>query len=314
MIILIVDDDLLSLKVLDFSLSKLGHSVINVSDAKEALTYLHSNNSISLLITDWIMPGIDGIELCKRARKMKREKYLPIILLTSLKEKKDLIEGLNAGADAFLSKPLNMAELKAHIQVIERILHLEEQLATQIIEVKDAHKKLKDALNKIEEIANTDELTAISNRRNIMDCLDKELERALRYGTKLSILIIDIDHFKRVNDNYGHLCGDIVLKKFALIIQDTIRNCDHFGRYGGEEFIGIFPETPIEEPIHMAERIREKISNTQFIINNESKLKITISIGVAVYSGSKENSYTILSRADKALYRAKESGRNRVCI
>ncbi len=312
--ILVVDDDRVSLRMISGNLTNRGHEVVMAGDGLEALKVLEKEKDISMIITDWIMPKMDGLVLCRKARELHRSKYLPILLFTSRSEKEDLIEGLNAGADAFLNKPLNFAELQAHLRVIERILDLEKRLAGQLLDLGEAMNRLKEAHAKIEEIARTDELTQLPNRRNIMERLEYEIGRAERYNSKLSVYILDIDHFKKVNDEHGHLTGDSILKEFGKILCKSMRRCDLIGRYGGEEFLGLLPEVGIEGAKQWGDRTRKIVEEMVFPALDGDSVHITISIGIARYLHHKDNSTSILTRADNALYQAKKSGRNCVCL
>lgn len=313
--ILIVDDDAFSRKLLERSLKSSGHEVCAADSGENGLAALENDPNVTLLITDWIMPGMDGIELCRRARQLSRSHYLPVLLLTSRSDKEDLIQALNAGADAFLSKPLNLAELEAHLRVAGRILNLEEQLAAELANLQAAHLKLAEAHERIQQIAHTDELTQIPNRRSVMGVLEKEVERARRYSHSLSVAIFDIDHFKRVNDTHGHLAGDEVLREFARRIAGAVRSTDSIGRYGGEEFIAVLTETALPNAIVFAERVRAVVESTPFRVGQEEaqvNLKLTVSGGVSEYVPG-ETLELLVGRADDGLYRAKSEGRNRVC-
>ncbi len=303
--ILVVDDDRLSLRIMEKNLANKGYAVVTAENGVTAFEQLEGDKDISLVITDWNMPLMDGVELCRKARVLKRSRYLPLILLTARGEKQDLIEGLNAGADAFISKPMDFSELQAHLKVSERIIDLEAKLADQFQKLKEAH-------DRIEEIAHKDELTNLANRRFIMELLDKEISRCIRYGNPLSAFILDIDHFKRVNDEHGHLSGDKVLRQIGSILSTTVRDTDRVGRYGGEEFLGFLPETDIQGAVIQAERLRCQVAECPFIVEEGKILQLTVSIGVAQYDISNDTIETFLSRADEALYQAKQSGRNKV--
>ncbi len=303
--ILVVDDDRLSLRIMEKNLANKGYAVVTAENGVTAFERLEGDKDISLVITDWNMPLMDGVELCRKARVLKRNRYLPLILLTARGEKQDLIEGLNAGADAFISKPMDFSELQAHLKVSERIIDLEAKLADQLQKLKEAH-------DRIEEIAHKDELTNLANRRFIMELLDKEISRCKRYGNPLSAFILDIDHFKRVNDEHGHLSGDKVLRLIGSILSTTVRDTDRVGRFGGEEFLGFLPETDIQGAVIQAERLRCQVAECPFIVEEEKILQLTVSIGVAQYDISNDTIETFLSRADEALYQAKQSGRNKV--
>lgn len=303
--ILVVDDDRLSLRIMEKNLANKGYAVVTAENGVTAFERLEGDKDISLVITDWNMPLMDGVELCRKARVLKRSRYLPLILLTARGEKQDLIEGLNAGADAFISKPMDFSELQAHLKVSERIIDLEAKLADQFQKLKEAH-------DRIEEIAHKDELTNLANRRFIMELLDIEISRCKRYGNPLSAFILDIDHFKRVNDEHGHLSGDKVLRQIGSILSTTVRDTDRVGRYGGEEFLGFLPETDIQGAVIQAERLRYQVAECPFIVEEGKILQLTVSIGVAQYDISNDTIETFLSRADEALYQAKQSGRNKV--
>lgn len=312
--ILVVDDDRLSRRILEMDLKKKGHDVISAENGEIALNLLKSDMEISLVITDWNMPVMDGLELCRKSRELIRKRYLPMILLTSRGEKEDLIAGLNAGADAFLSKPLNSPELQAHLKVVGRNLDLEKKLSDQIEEIKLAHIELQKANVKIEDIARHDGLTGLFNRRYVMERLEAEMIRSRLQGTPLGVIIIDIDHFKKVNDQFGHLMGDKVLRETSQVMQSNARPDDILGRYGGEEFLGVFPNTVMEGLLVIADRIRLSVQNNPIQLDTEESLNIKVSIGMACFKADRDTSTTLLSRADEALYEAKKNGRNQVCF
>ena len=311
--ILVVDDDRLSRRIIERFLESLGYLVVTAENGEAALIILQQEIDISVVITDWMMPVMDGLELCRRARDFKWKRYLNIILLTSRGEKEDLIEGLNAGADAFVSKPLNFAELQAHLMVAERTLDLEQKLSMQLDELILAHHQLQEAHAKIEEIAHMDELTGLFNRRHIMQCLSDEFARAKRYSSPVSIFIMDLDHFKIVNDSHGHPAGDAVLREAGRILREAIRETDIIGRYGGEEFLGILPETETKGAVILAERICQGFQSFPFPVSNSEHIQVTVSLGVSSFQPEQHDSDALLFEADQALYDAKKAGRNRVC-
>lgn len=305
--ILIVDDERTSLMVLQRHLEKWDNEVVTASSGAEALELLRSDADIDLLITDWIMPEMDGLEVCHRARQMNRDGFLPIMMLTALSDTQDLIQALNAGADAFLSKPVNSMELKAEIRVMKRVLDLERRLEAQIQELQEARAK-------IEAMAETDELTGLPNRRCLIRRLDDEIKRAERYGQPLSILILDIDHFKSVNDSHGHQAGDAVLVEAANLLSSMSRETDFIGRYGGEEFLAVLGQTGLEGSRLMAERIREAMADHTFNLGNGKTISKTFSVGAATWHHGEDTDDRIIARADAALYEAKEGGRNRIVL
>jgi two-component system chemotaxis response regulator CheY len=305
--ILIVDDDRTSLLVLKRQLEKWDNEVISAVSAAEGLRLLEDDQQINLLITDWVMPEMTGLELCREARKLERPRFLPIMMLTALTDTQDLVQALNAGADAFLSKPINPMQLKAEIRVTERVLDLEVRLEAQIRQLEEAHVKIK-------AMAETDELTQLPNRRTVLQRLDEEISRAERYGHPLSIVLLDIDHFKDVNDTYGHPAGDTVLRQTAKKLSGAIRDTDLLGRYGGEEFLAVLAQTDLPGARKLAERIRTEIESHVFDLGNGTNLRKTVSLGASTWNHGSDSADELIARADAALYLAKEGGRNRVVM
>ncbi len=299
--ILVVDDDPVSRTLLEKILKKEGFDVITAQDGKEALE-LFQKHYIPIIITDWVMPKMDGIELCKAIRNMESPGYVYLIMVTSNRsDKDDIVKALESGADDYVSKPFYMPELLARIKTGLRILELE--------------RSLKEANEKIKRLSITDPLTGCYNRSYLNEHLPREIKRTIRYEYPLSISMADIDHFKKVNDTYGHQAGDEVLKAFSNIIKSLTRNgVDWIARYGGEEFIIVFPETEIEGVKAAVERIREKIESTpiktrRYIIN------ITSSFGIACFDPKRRKDISpdkFINEADKMLYEAKKEGRNRI--
>lgn len=304
--ILIVDADRLSRVALERHLRGWNHEVVCAEDGGAALSLLESDPSFGLLIADWVKPTIDGLELCRRARQLKRQRYLPILLLTSRSGKADRVDGLNVGADAFLTKPLSIPELQAVINVMERMLVLEGKLAQQL-------RTLEEAYARIEELVHTDDLTRLPNRRSILEHLDRETSRATRYGTAVSVVIFDIDHLKAVNDTHGLPVGDVVLRKVAELLVASIRGSDIVGRFGSEQFLAIFPGIGRDEAMETAGRLLAEIEVVDIPIGPQSALRVTLSAGVAEFDRNADDSRSLLTRADRALFQAKESGRNRAC-
>lgn len=287
--------------LLEKTLIKAGYEVVSVKDGREALTSF-GKRFFPILITDWIMPGMDGLQLCRTIRKKVFAGYVFIFLLTARDSKDDLIAGLEAGADDYLTKPFNRGELFARLKTATRILELE--------------KSLREANEEIRILSITDALTGCYNRAHMDERLPKELKRAIRYGRPMSLILIDVDHFKAVNDTYGHLAGDQVLKRLVGTINESIRSdVDWVARYGGEEFIVVFPETDFEKAKLLGERLRRKVSQ-RMIQFKEKKIRITASFGITGFASSRslrDISYeAIISLADKSLYQAKEEGRNRL--
>lgn len=292
--ILIAEDEPISRRLLEANLIDWGYEVTAVSDGIEALDIIQQPESPSLIITDWMMPRMDGLSLCRKIRSIKKSQYKYIVILTAKGEKKDIIAGLEAGADDFLSKPFNRDELRYRTRIGERIINLE---------------------RRIMELANTDPLTGLPNRRAFMERMEEELARAQREKHPLSIVLADIDHFKNVNDTYGHQIGDLVLQRFVGQLKTTSRPYDFPGRYGGEEFLFCFPGVDELLAASVAERMREKIEDMEIMLKDDAgSIRITASFGTASYTlESEENVDSLIKKADDALYLAKKKGRNCVC-
>lgn len=292
--ILVVEDELFSQTILKDALERFGYSVVLAGNGSEALEMCQLEH-FPVIITDWVMPVMDGLEFCKAMRAMPSEHYSFILLLTSLDKKDELIAGLGAGADEYLVKPVHEVELAARLQAARRILDLEASL---------------------KQLALHDQLTGAFNRGYLDRQLSREIQRSWRYGHPLSIIICDIDHFKLVNDRYGHQAGDQVLREFVARINGSIRfENDWVARYGGEEFVIVLPETPPAGCLIVAERIRNIIAGTPVMVQGGA-VTVTVSFGaITIENTSRIEEMTmdvILGKADECLYRAKENGRNRV--
>jgi len=300
--ILIAEDNPVSRKLLEKSLIKAGHEVQCVEDGHKALE-LFKEKFCPIVLTDWMMPGMDGLELCSAIRENQSDGYVFIILLTAKDSKDDIVIGLEAGADDYLTKPINHAELIARLNTGIRILELE--------------RSLKAANEEIKILSITDPLTRCYNRRYLNDHLPHEIKRAIRYGHSLGLILCDIDHFKAVNDTYGHLAGDQVLKEFVQFINESIRvPADWVSRYGGEEFFIVTPETDPKAALRVAERLCNGISQRVIKLSDKEEIRITASFGVTGFNPKASNERispeTMMNRADELLYQAKEEGRNRV--
>ena len=296
--ILIAEDDPVSRRLLEATLRRWGNEPVVCRDGGEAWKVLQNEDAPKLLILDWMMPHLDGLELCRRVRKQSEEEYVYIILLTAKVEKEDIIEGLEAGADDYITKPFNMQELKVRLRAARRILELQEALI-------DAREKMRDR-------ATHDPLTGLWNRDAITEILNTEYQRARRESHYMAVAMADIDHFKQVNDTFGHLAGDAVLREVARRITSSLRPYDAVARYGGEEFLFVLPGCDMERGKKMAERIRGRIS-AEPMDTPDGLISITVSFGVADTSfGTDGEPEQVLRAADAALYKAKEAGRDRV--
>jgi len=296
--ILIAEDDPIFRKLLQSRLQNWGYRVVAVKDGIEAWDILQQSTPPDLLILDWMMPGIDGIELCRRIRESNRESYQYILLVTGKDGKQDVVKGLEAGADDYLTKPFDVAELRARVSTGNRILSLQRQLI--------------QAREDLRFQATHDSLTGLRSRGATLDLLASELQRGFRSHTSTGILMIDLDHFKSINDSHGHLIGDSVLKEAAYRISHSLRSYDFVGRYGGEEFLAVLSNCTLEELGIAAERIRNAVAETA-VVTKALSIKVTVSIGGVVTSDCTPD-IELLSAADVALYEAKRTGRNRVVI
>jgi len=300
--ILLAEDDPVTRMLMTRFLEKAGYEVDAVANGSEALDKMASRY-YPMLVTDWEMPEMDGVALCKVVRNMQLDGYVYVLLLTARDSKEHIIAGLEAGADDYLIKPVHEAELIARLNAGRRILNLEHSL------------RVANERNRILSI--TDALTGAYNRRYLMEQLPRELERCRRYAYPLSVLMCDVDYFKKVNDARGHAAGDDVLQQFVARAQRTMRtNSDWVSRYGGEEFIIVLPETPHAGAMHVAEKIRCLISSTPFATRG-GDASVTASFGVASTEPSGPDLAlkvdTLIRAADECLYRSKEQGRDRTC-
>ena len=297
--ILIAEDDLTLRSLLKALLIKCGHDVVATVNGVEAWEAMQQPDAPALAIIDWMMPEMDGLEVVRRIRTKETDQPPYLIMLTAKSKKADIIVGLDAGADDYLAKPYDPEELSARINVGRRMI--------------DMQAKLVEAKNALAHEATHDPLTGILNRRAILDALSRELSREQRQSNGVAIGIFDIDHFKKINDTYGHPVGDEVLCGFVHLLMSNLRPYDYLGRFGGEEFVMITPG--IREGIELKmlyERLIDVIANNQ-IPTKAGNISITVSIGVAIWSVN-EKVDELLTAADAAMYRAKREGRNRVCL
>jgi diguanylate cyclase (GGDEF)-like protein len=296
--ILIAEDDPAFRHLLEEILTKWGYDVVVARDGEEAYQILLTDNAPKLAILDWKMPGLEGIEICQKIRKDADDIYTYLILLTAQQRDEDLVIGMEAGADDYIIKPFKLNELRVRLRAGRRIIELQNELlaAREILHAKATH----------------DSLTGMLNHEEILGILDKELARSERDGECVSIIMADIDHFKKINDRYGHLAGDAVLRIIAQKMHSMARTYDSIGRYGGEEFLVILPECCLECAAAFANRLCSFISSDR-MDTPEGLIPVTMSLGVATSVRGKRLGENFLIRAaDAALYKAKENGRNRV--
>ncbi len=298
--ILLAEDDPVTRMLMTRFLKKAGYEVDAVANGSEALDHM-MKRYYPMLVTDWEMPEMDGVALCKAVRNMQLDGYVYALLLTARDSKEHIIAGLEAGADDYLIKPVHEAELIARLNAGRRILNLEHSL------------RAANQRNRILSI--TDALTGAYNRRYLMEQLPRELERCRRYAYPLSVLMCDVDHFKKINDVRGHAAGDEVLQQFAARTQKSIRSTsDWVARYGGEEFLVVLPETPHDGALHVAEKLRDLIAATPFPTRN-GDCAVTASFGVASTGPNGPDISLkvdkLIRAADECLYQSKQNGRNR---
>ena len=294
--VLIADDDPVHTRVLEGLLAAAGYGVLKAVNGVEALKTLEGSDPIQLVIADWMMPEMDGIQLCREIRKRFNEPYVYIILLTARDQRDDIVEGLDAGADDYLIKPVHHSELNARIRAAERIIGLQDRLLAA-----QEHLRIQ---------AMYDALSGLWNRRAIFEALARELDRSRRQQSPLAVIMIDLDHFKRINDTYGHLVGDDVLREAAQRLRETVRSYDFVGRYGGEEFLIVAPGSESSRAMDLAERIRRLFAENPIRLSTAA-IPVTLSLGVVcLQDGQAAEINKVLSAADHALYSAKSGGRN----
>jgi len=295
--VLAAEDNPIFQSMLRNMLTKWGYQAVIARSGTEAWQILEAPDAPRLAVLDWMMPGIDGVEICKRIREANREPYIYILLLTARTESQDLIQGMDAGADDYLTKPFNAHELRVRLNAGRRILMLQQELLL-------AREKLRDQ-------ATHDSLTGLLNRGCILEKLDEEISRTRRANEPLSVVMADLDRFKLINDTYGHLAGDTVLREGARRLKTTARCYDAVGRYGGEEFLIVLPGCDTTDAAVQAERMRDAMASVPFLTSSHP-VPVTLSLGVSCTTQCAPES--LIRTADDALYEAKAKGRNRVVV
>ncbi|HZS53772.1 MAG TPA: diguanylate cyclase [Bryobacteraceae bacterium] len=293
--VLIADDNHMSRVLLRSSVERWGYEVVLAANGLEAWEILAKPDAPPMAILDWVMPDVTGPELCRRMRENHREPYTYILLLTSKSTKDDTVEGLESGADDYIVKPFDDNELRMRLRAGQRIVDL------QI--------KLLQAREELRERANKDLLTMLPNRSAIATALEREVSRCHRDNRTCGIILLDIDHFKKINDTYGHFAGDAVLRETAMRLRGNMREYDQVGRYGGEEFLVVLPNCDLDQAATQAERMRHKL-HTEVMKVDSAELTVSASFGVTISDCSERSPDLFVRVADEALYRSKARGRN----
>ncbi len=293
--VLIADDEPVSRRLLEVLLNKWGHNVTVTSDGDEAWRALQNGTHPQIAILDWMMPGMDGVQICQRIRQHETWSHLYVLLLTAKQATEDANGRFEAGADDYLAKPYAAQELKARLRAAMRIIDLEDQLeaARAGIKIETSH----------------DPLTGLWNRSSILEILHRELDRSRRQGSSLAVVMIDIDHLKQINQEHGQLAGDAILREAARRVRGTIRLYDSMGRYGSGQFVIVSPACDGPGGLSQAQRVRSQVCR-ESIKTFLGDFSVTASLGVAVSCNNRQ-AHELIALADKALAEAKKSGRNR---
>jgi two-component system, cell cycle response regulator len=309
--ILAVDDDPMTLLNLTRMLKNDNRRIITAEDGEQALL-LALDEQPEMIITDWRMPKLDGLELCKILRRTSITQHIYIVMLTSCEADDELVQAFDAGADDYVVKPFTPKVLEARIRSGERLARYQQTIHHDREVIQQYAAQLTAANRKLQTMAMTDALTGLPNRRSAMSRMKDVVAETSRYREKLSCIMIDVDHFKQINDTYGHDNGDLVLKEIARIFSSKARSYDMVSRIGGEEFLVICARSDREDSRQLAERLRMAVREFEIDLGINSRIKVTISCGVATWIDSFTNDSELIKAADEALYRAKQNGRNRV--
>lgn len=302
-LILVVDDNPQNLKVLGNILKEnTTHGLAFAMNGYEALEFIGRERP-DMVLLDIMMPDMDGYEVCEKLKSNPETADIPVIFITAKTESEDIVKGFKKGGVDYVTKPFHEAELLMRIQT-----HMELKLSRDLLTEKN--RELSEAYETIEQLALTDSLTGLANRRNIMNLMAIEVSRSARSGSNFSLIMCDIDFFKKVNDAYGHDTGDYVLKMVAEVMMTSLRQQDVISRWGGEEFLIMLPYTDLQKAVAVAEKLRESIKNTEMNFAGE-KFSITMTFGVSSFDKNLGLEKAI-KRADDALYLGKQTGRNRV--
>ena len=304
--ILVVDDHPDNIHLLRARLEARGYIVDEAVDGEAALERVYATPPPDLILLDVMMPKIDGLEVARRIKSDENLPFIPVIMQTALDTTEGMVQGFEAGADDYITKPINFRELDARVRSLLRIQSLQSALEQRDRELSAANAQLL-------VMSSTDVLTGVANRRALEEKLHDMWEHSQRLHEPLSLVMCDIDHFKRVNDEFGHQAGDAVLQQFAKLLADEAREIDRVGRYGGEEFVLLLPGTVLDAAVTFAERVRDCVEKREFKYGEGHTLHRTMSCGVAAWPHPLITTQdALLKAADDALYVAKETGRNRV--
>jgi diguanylate cyclase (GGDEF)-like protein len=295
--VLIADDSAMSRALLGSTLQRWGYEVIVAEDGQQAWNILSEPDPPSLAILDWVMPGLTGTEVCRKVRETRREPYTYILLLTSKNTKEETVEGMESGADDYIVKPFHEHELQVRLRAGKRIVDLQVDLL--------------NAREELRERADKDLLTLLPNRSAIQSTLAQELSRCHRDDRTVGVILLDLDHFKSINDTFGHFAGDAVLRETAHRFRTNMRPYDRIGRYGGEEFLVVLPNSDLEQTRQQADRMRVLLEHRPMFVDGK-ELRVTASFGVTISDGSDRAADEYIRAADEALYQAKNGGRNQV--
>jgi diguanylate cyclase (GGDEF)-like protein len=317
------------------------YRLLKASSGEEALELLE-HQEVNIVLLDVLMPGMDGYEVCRQIRRVHKMKPIQIVMISGFDQRSDLDELLRFGADDFITKPITSLELHARIRAavirwrnqadiiddlqnppeaaenggkkkkVSSLMAENMHLRQEYQKVRRINEELERNCNELERLASFDPLSGLLNRRTLFRRIDVEIERAMRLGFPLAGMMIDIDHFKRVNDNHGHQCGDTIIREIGVKLTKTLRKYDYAGRYGGEEFYVLLPNTASETARIIAERFRREMEESSFICGSEP-FYVTVSVGIAQYNPG-ETPDKWIGRADGAMYRAKQRGRNQVVL
>jgi two-component system, cell cycle response regulator len=304
--ILVVDDHPDNIQLLRARLEARGYIVEEAADGEAALARVYTSPPPDLILLDVMMPKIDGLEVARRIKSDDSLPFIPVIMQTALDSTESMVQGFEAGADDYIAKPVNFRELDARVRSLLRIQTLQSALEQRERELSAANAQLL-------VLSSTDVLTGVANRRALEERLHDMWEHSQRLHEPLSLVMCDIDHFKRVNDEYGHQVGDVVLQQFARLLVTEAREIDRVGRYGGEEFVLLLPGTVLDAAVTFAERIRACVEKREFTYDDGQTLHRTMSCGIAAWPHPLvADQEALIKAADDALYVAKETGRNRV--